>query len=50
MLNRRAARGHMFNIRLLLHCFFMPEMPVSEVKTAGFALQTVPLFIAKPIV
>ena len=50
MLNRRAAQDHLFNIRLLLHCFFMPEMPVSKVKTAGFALQTVPLFIAKPIV
>lgn len=50
MLNRRAVRGRLFNIRLLLCCFFMPEMPVSEIKTAGFSLQTVPLFIAKPIV
>ncbi len=40
----------LFNIRLLLCLFFMPGKPVFEVKTAGFALQTVPLQTVKPIV
>ena len=50
MLNRPAVKPCLFNIRLLLCCIFMPETSVPAVKTAGFALLTVPLFMAKPIV
>ena len=50
MLNGWAVWLYLFNIRLLLCCIFMPEMSVPAVKTAGFALLTGPLSIAKPIV